>query len=124
MEANEVMLCEEIKSEFETLKTLQLGSEQHSEAVQSLERLIKLDIESKKVKAEAAACEREEAHRKKEHLTETILKGVGIGVSLIGIGAPICYGVWVADRGFKFEETGTYISQTLRNVLPWFKPKM
>lgn len=124
MEENEKLLCEGIKSGFETLKTLTPGSEEYSEAVQSLERLYKLEIELTKAKTEAEVREQEDAHRKKECKSEVIRQYIRIGVDVIAVAAPIGYGIWVARTGFKFEETGTLISQTLRNSLPWYKPKM
>lgn len=44
-----------------------------------------------------------------------------VGMSVVEIGVPlIFYGIWM-NKGFKFEETGVYTSNTFRNLFSKFR---
>ena len=47
---------------------------------------------------------------------------IRLGVDFLGIALPLgFYGIWM-KRGFRFEETGSITSQTMRHLIKWFKP--
>lgn len=57
---------------------------------------------------------------KKDKKVERILK---TGLDVMGIVVPVAfYSLWM-NKGFKFEETGSYSSTTFRNLIGNFKPK-
>lgn len=116
------LLSEEIKSQIENLGDLEPGSEEHSKAVESLSKLYKLKIEESKNEAELVEKQKEEQF-KKEQLAELkkdrwIKVGIAAGEILIPL---VLYDIWMR-RGFKFEETGSYCSQTFRNFFGKLKP--
>ena len=104
------MLNEEIAKEIKNLENLTPGSEEHQKAVESLAKLYELSMQedtnkSEKVKAGG----------------EYFLKFVQIGVEIAGVVLPLMvYSTWM-DRGFKFEETGTYTSTTFKSLFQKFK---
>lgn len=116
------LLSEEIKSQIANLGDLEPGSEEHSKAVESLSKLYKLKIEESKNEAELVEKQKEEQF-KKEQLAELkkdrwIKVGIAAGEILIPL---VLYDIWMR-RGFKFEETGSYCSQTFRNFFGKLKP--
>lgn len=123
MQENEKMLSEEIRSEIAELGDLEPGSQEHSAAVASLERLYKLEIESKRVKMEAEANEREEKFRRDQLKSDTVSRNVKTGVEAFAAVTTFATALWFGIKGFKFEETGTYVSQTFKNAFGLFRPK-
>ena len=121
---NETMelLCGEIESEFEKLSNLNPGDEEHSRAVESLSKLYKLKIEESKNEAELAEKRKEEELKQEQMKEQRIDRWVKVGVTAGELIIPlIFYGTWM-KRGFRFEETGTYCSQTFRNFFSRLKP--
>lgn len=125
----ENLLEEEIESEINNLGCLSPGSEEHSNAVESLTKLYKLKIEEtqnerdhiEKCKEMAVA---ESEHRLKvSQLAEQVRdRYFRVGVEAAGIVLPLVfYAVWMR-KGFKFEETGTFTSTTFRGLIQKFKP--
>lgn len=55
------------------------------------------------------------AEHKKDRYIRYVLDGIGIVLP------PIVYAVWM-NKGFKFEETGTYTSQTFKNFFSKMNP--
>ena len=55
----------------------------------------------------------------KRKMLQTFVKG---GIEVFGVVAPIMfYSAWM-KRGLRFEETGTYTSQTFKGLFGKFKP--
>ena len=123
MQENEKMLSEEIGAEIEELGGLEIGTQEHSAAVASLERLYKLEIESKKVKMEAESKELEEKFRRDQLKSDTISRNVKTGVEAFAAITTFATALWFGIKGFKFEETGTYCSQTFKSAFGLFRPK-
>ena len=121
-EINE-MLEEEIKSEIDNLSLLEFGGKEHSDAVSSIEKLYKLRLESDKVKQCEESRDLEEAVKREEIKAESISRNLKIAAEVLGLVLTTGVGIWVTVKGFKFEETGTFCSTTLRNSIPWFKFK-
>ena len=53
---------------------------------------------------------------------DIVISVVKIGVEVIAIALPIMHNNSWMKRGFKFEETGTYTSNTFKNMFSKFKP--
>lgn len=127
------LLEEEIKDEIENLQSLTPGSKEHTEAVESLTKLYRLNIDEVKLEGgfaevyENNCIEKEKIryeHEQKEKQLEEQKKDrwVKLGVDIAQIGLPLLfYGVWM-KKGFKFEETGTFTSSTFRGLINKFKP--
>lgn len=127
------MLEEEISDEIENLGNLEQGSEEHSEAVESIAKLYKLKLEEDRNEKETEKVKNDFEELKKQNeatkaLEEEKIKEAKIdrycriGVTLVSVTLPLMvYGHWY-KRGLKFEETGTLTSTTLRGVISKFNP--
>ena len=112
-------LADELQIEFNALKDLKAGSEEYSRHVANIEKLWKLG------QAEVKAVQESEElyyRREKDAKDKKIDRWLNIGIKLAEIGIPT--GVYVAlwKKGLKFEETGTYTSSMMKNLiqkLPW-----
>ena len=116
------LLSEEIESEIDNLSGLEPGSDEHSKAVDSLSKLYKLKIEESKNQSELEEKQKEELLKKEQLREQKIDRWVKVGVVAGELTIPLVfYGVWM-KRGFKFEETGTFCSQTFRNFFSRLRP--
>lgn len=145
------LLDEVIEAEITRLGSLQSDDEQKSEAIKNLTALHKLRIDEIKAKTEADEKRLRRAMDARQHRAELTLKErqadsdeaahaheeqfkqhqlddqvidryVRIGVATAELVLPLVfYGVWMR-RGLKFEETGTFTSQTFKGLLNRFKP--
>lgn len=120
------LLEEEIKSEISNLSKLEYGCEKHTAAVESLNKLYKLKLEEDKNYLEYV--DKEKVRNADKSFKNTQMKEnvkdryFRIGTAAFELILPlICYGVWMR-RGFKFEENGTFTSQTFRGLFSRFKP--
>ncbi|GHU53667.1 hypothetical protein AGMMS49975_12350 [Clostridia bacterium] len=105
------LLSEEIKKEIRDISELQVGSEEKSKAIEDLAKLYKMRIDET------------ENQRDKNRLAEQVKdRYFKFGVDAAGIILPmIFYAVWL-NKGFKFEETGTFTSTTFRGLFSRFRP--
>lgn len=127
------LLDEVIEGELANLRNLPSDDENRSEAIKNLAALHKLRIDEVKVKMEAEEKreqrEREDIERERDaQFKKRQLRGlaadryVKLGIAAAELVLPLMfYGVWMRE-GFKFEETGTYTSQTFKNLFNRFKP--
>lgn len=120
------LLEEEIKSEIENLSSLEAGSQQHSAAVESLTKLYKLKIEEDKSSMEYLdKIENREIDQesKTAQMAESVKdRYFRFGMAAAELVLPLMfYGVWMR-RGFKFEQDGTFTSQTFRGLFSRFRP--
>ena len=90
---------------------------------------VKLDNEEKIKKRETdertlkEARESDEKFKKQQEKNQKWDRRINYGLDAASIGLPLLfYGIWM-NRGFWFEETGTYTSQTFRNLFGRFSPK-
>lgn len=121
-----VKLAEEIKEQFEELRSLLPGSGERANAVEDLTKLYKLRIEETKADQEyTEKCDKRilEAEQKLAELNEQAKDRNFKLIAEVGLGAAylIFYGVWMR-KGFKFEETGTFTSSTFKGLTHLFKP--
>lgn len=116
------LLSEEIEGEIGNLANLEPGSDEHSKAVESLSKLYKLKIEESKNQSELEEKQKEELLKQVQLKEQRIDRWVKVGVVVGELFIPlIVYDVWM-KRGLKFEETGTFCSQTFRNFFSRLKP--
>lgn len=123
------LLEEEIEREIGKLSYMQPGSDEHVKAVESLTKLYKVNIEGlESERAFREQCEQDVDRERDWQLKNAQLEEqqkdryFKFGVDAAGILIPIVfYGIWMR-RGFKFEENGTYTSQTFRNLFNRFRP--
>lgn len=90
----------EILRELEKLKTLDPKSEEYKKVVDNLETLVKL-----------------------YNGDDTVFKWSKLGVEVAGVILPLTLYAVFLGRGFKFEETGAYVSKTFMNLIGQIKPK-
>lgn len=128
------MLEEQIQKELAELQNLEIGSEEHVKACESISKLCKVlleqtrdeaafeeivdreDLESKRFNLDKIYKEQEAAEARKDRL---IRYGIDIG----GIVLPLIVYTGLIKTGFKFEETGTVTSSFFRNLINQVKPK-
>ena len=145
------LLDEVIEAEIAYVGSLSPEDEKKSKAIQHLADLHKLRIDEIKAKTEADEKRLRRAMDSKQHRAELTLKErqadgdeaaraneeqfkqhqlndqvldryVKIGVATAELVLPLVfYGIWM-KRGLKFEETGTFTSQTFKNLFNRFKP--
>lgn len=120
MEENIILegIDEQISRLFTEIKSLEPGSEGYAAALEDLKRLE--ELRSKEIDAfnsiEKISVEKRE--RKKDRICRFLTDAAGIVLPLA------VFGAW-NKKGFKFEETGVYTSQTFRemrnNMYKFFK---
>lgn len=140
-----------IEQEIQNVEALSSGTDEKSKAIQNLATLHKLRIEeikteteaeekrerrvmdSEQRKAELALKEREldskDADRtqegelqKRQARDQMVDRCVRAGVAVGELVLPLVfYGIWM-NKGFKFEETGSFTSTTFKNLLNRFRP--
>lgn len=127
------LLNEEIAAQIQTLSELNSGSKEKSAAVDDLTKLYKLRIEENKSvwdadeKYNRRMMDNDSSANEKDFKERQITEQVKDRYFRIGIAAAelliplMCYGVWM-NKGFKFEETGTYTSSTFKGLINRFRP--
>jgi hypothetical protein len=125
-EENRSLLEEEIKAEIKRLGSLKSGSQEHTTAVDSLTKLYKLKLEEDK-NAYERLDKIENREIDQESKTAQMAESVKdryfrFGMAAAELVLPLMfYGVWMR-RGFKFEQDGTFTSQTFRGLFSRFRP--
>ena len=132
----EGLLDDVIKSELEKVKDSTMSPEEKRTMVEYLVKLNSIQTERKEVKRKETELELkhleledkievqtdDNAYKEvlmKREMLQTFVKG---GIEVFGVVAPIMfYSAWM-KRGLKFEETGTYTSQTFKGLFGKFKP--
>ena len=129
----EELLNEEIAAQIQSLSELDSGSKEKSAAVDDLTKLYKLRIEENKSvwdadeKYNRRMMDNESSTDEKSFKERQIAEQVKDRYFRVGIAAAelliplMCYGVWM-NKGFKFEETGTYTSSTFKGLINRFRP--
>ena len=118
---NETMLHDEIQSEFEELKKIEVGSDKYKTAVDGLTKLIDRAIEIDKLNVGAE--ERRDARDidvelKQEQLEADVKdRKVRNAISIAGIVIPTAVTIWGTLKSLKFEESGTVTTNAGRNFM-------
>ena len=117
----DTMLRDELQREFENLKDMKSGTEEHKVGVDSLTKLLDRAIEMDKLEAdvqEKAENREVDASLKEKQMQEDkkdrIVKNCLTAVSLI---ASVGLTVWGSCKSWKFEETGTITSTAGREFM-------
>lgn len=108
------------------LETLEEGSDAKKSAIGDLDILYKLHLEEIKVQMETL--DKFEKRRIEEENNKSVVKEqsidryVKIGLEIIlGVGQIVFCAIYL-NKGFRFEETGTFTSATNRKCQSWIKP--
>ena len=125
-EENRSLLEEEIRAEIKRLGSLESGSQEHTTVVDSLIKLYKLKLEEDKNTYERLdKIENREIDQesKTAQMAESVKdRYFRFGMAAAELVLPLMfYGVWMR-RGFKFEQDGTFTSQTFRGLFSRFRP--
>lgn len=123
-----------IETEINNLNSAS-NKDEKSEVIKNLAALHKLRIEEIKTETEIEEKSERRAMDKAAHDEDATLKAfqldentldryAKIGIAAAELVLPLMfYGVWMR-RGLRFEETGTFTSQTFKNLFNRFKPKV
>lgn len=118
---NETMLHEEIQSEFEELKKIEVGSDKYKTAVDGLTKLMDraIEIDKLNVGAEERLDARNiDAELRQEQLEADVKdRKVRNVISIAGIVIPTAVTIWGTLKSLKFEETGTVTTNAGRNFM-------
>lgn len=129
----EELLNEEIAAQIEALSDLQSGTKEKSTAIDDLTKLYKLRIEENKSvwdadeKYNRRIMDGESVTKDGDFKERQIAEQVKDRYFRVGIAAAelliplMCYGIWM-NKGFKFEETGTFTSSTFKGLINRFRP--
>lgn len=127
------LLDDAIETEINNLNSAS-DKDEKSEVIKNLAALHKLRIEEIKTETEIEEKSERRAMDKAAHDEDATLKAfqldentldryAKIGIAAAELVLPLMfYGVWMR-RGLRFEETGTFTSQTFKNLFNRFKPK-
>lgn len=97
---NEKLLHDEIRNEFEKLKEMEVGTDDHKTAVDGLTKLMDRAIEIDKINIEHENNEKTRADENKDRIIRHVL-------TVLGIAVPTATAVWGTLKSLKFEEEGT-----------------
>lgn len=124
---NEQLLHDEIKSEFECLKELEVGTEQYKVTVDELVKLVDraIEIDKLNLEAEEKAKNREKDNDFKQQQMEEERKDRLIRncISAAGIVIPSLLTIWGTLKTFKFEKDGTVTTMIGRGFINKLLPK-
>lgn len=126
------LLDDAIETEIKNLNSAS-DADEKSEVIKNLAALHKLRIEEIKTETEIEERSERRIMDKENHENDANLKEVQlhentldryvkVGIAAAELVLPLMfYGVWM-KRGLRFEETGTFTSQTFKNLFNRFKP--
>lgn len=124
---NEQLLHDEIESEFECLKELEVGTEQYKVTVDELVKLVDraIEIDKLNLEAEEKAKNREKDNDFKQQQMEEERKDRLIRncISAAGIIIPSLLTIWGTLKTFKFEQEGTVTTMIGRGFINKLLPK-
>lgn len=99
----------EIDRELEAIKDMDVGSDEHSAAVEHVTKLYDRLLESERLEGEGYDKTEARKDEKKNRLIGYIISGLGIVV-------PAAVNIWAFKKSMKFEEVGTITSQAGREM--------
>ena len=126
------LLDDAIETEINNLNSAS-DADKKSEVIKNLAALHKLRIEEIKTETEIEERSERRIMDKENHENDasfkeiqlhenTLDRYVKVGIAAAELVLPLMfYGVWMR-RGLRFEETGTFTSQTFKNLFNRFKP--
>lgn len=123
----EHLLYDEMETEFEKLRELTPGSDEHKAIVDELAKLMDRAIEMEKVNNEcvdkAEIRENEQALKKQQFEDEKRDRLIKNIISVAGIALPLMVTIWGTKVSLKFEEEGTFTTIMGRGFINKLLPK-
>lgn len=123
----EHLLYDEMETEFEKLRELTPGSDEHKAIVDELAKLMDRAIEMEKVNNEcvdkAEIRENEQALKKQQFEDEKRDRMIKNIISVAGIALPLMVTIWGTKVSLKFEEEGTFTTIMGRGFINKLLPK-
>lgn len=109
----ETLLRDRVEKDIDGLENLELGSKEHSAAVEDVTKLADRVIEIMK-------CETSEVQTEKQMRKEWLTQFIKICVDLGLKAAEIALLIWGIKMSFRFEESGTITAQTGKKITDRF----
>jgi hypothetical protein len=126
----EALLENEIRDELDELSKMQLGTKEHTDTVNNISKLVdklnelrKGTLDSQKFDIEIQKASNEEILKDKEIEENKKSRRIRNGIEIAGIVVPAALAVWGTLKSFKFEETGTVVTQMGRGWINKLIPK-
>ena len=123
----ETLLYDEIETEFEKLRDVEPGSDEHKAIVDELVKLMDRAIEMEKVNNDCAdkteVRENDQALKKQQiedEKRDRLIKNI---ISVAGIALPLIVTIWGTKVSLKFEEEGTFTTIMGRGFINKLLPK-
>lgn len=104
------LVHDELVVEFEEIGQKEVGSQEHSKAVDAAATLVDRAIELKKLELAEAKQAHEEKLAEENARHEKINRYAQTGLTAVSVIGGIVLTVWGAKKAWKFEETGTITS--------------
>lgn len=130
MDNIEALLENEIRDELDELSKMQLGTKEHTDTVNNISKLVdklnelrKGSLDSQKFDIEIQKASNEEILKDKEIEENKKSRRIRNGIEIAGIVVPAALAVWGTLKSFKFEETGTVVTQMGRGWINKLIPK-
>ena len=139
-----MMLDEQIKAELEGLSGIEVGSKEHTEAIEGLAKLYRLRIDDSKAAMEYnkeidddefrkkqmeqeekfhnEQAEREEQSRKEQLAEQKKDRYIKIGIAAAELMVPLVFFAKIYQMGYDLEKDGTFTVQTMKNLIRFIKP--
>lgn len=122
MELNE-RLDKELERRFEDLADLESGSEAQSKATENIVKLYRMRMEENEKNVSKEADEDKlllDKHKleleSKKASDDKLIRLLTVGIGAVTGAASLALGAHFTVKGFKFEETGTFCSATMKSL--------
>ncbi len=116
-------LYEEIENEFQELKGLNVGTDEHKTSVDGLTKLLDRAIEIEKHEDEMKEREAERFAKNSQAAEENRNRNVQNAIQGAGIVLPLMVTIWGTVKSIKFEEKGTITTIMGRGFINKLLPK-
>lgn len=110
------LLYEEIQRELEKLKSMEEGTEEYKNTIDTIAKLTDRLIEIEKAEKESEDKQAQMIEDRKDRLVKNVLNGVGIVL-------PVVVTIWGTLKSFKFEQEGTITTIMGRGFINKLLPK-
>lgn len=115
MDQTRELLTRQIDTDIQSLASMEAGSEEKTATIDGLTKLYRLKIEETQNERELEAKKAERDILKRDKI-------IGRALDAASIGLPLIFSAIWMRKGFRFEETGAYTSQTFRNFWSKIRP--
>lgn len=110
------LLNEEIKSELESLKDMEAGSEKYTATVENIAKLTDRSIELEKIDVDTDYRKNQFSDEKRDRIIKNCLTAAGILI-------PVVTTIWGTLKSFEFEKEGTVTTIMGRGFVNKLLPK-